>query len=196
MARITGTVLYPTESVKALLGQLHRFSSEDLQEVLSRPSLFYEALEDDEAQLLPIRKVISDLAGYPGEMVSIQGLALGTTVKTEEVPQLRNLPLHMTTKAIGVVDSTGAMPIVGISSEDARGEVSGNYKFYLSVYRFEDGYAVGFLINKEAVPLDSVTEVAKANLGDSVRISLRDYMVSSQQSWKLSQGLSWNRWPC
>ena len=189
-ARITSTVLYPTPGMRALLGQLYRFDPENLRKALERPSLFYETLEDDQAQLLTIGELAPRLGQYHGEMVSVQGLALGAMVKTEDIPQLQNLPLHLTAKVIGVADSTGVMPIVGISSEDTSGVLLGNYRYYLSVYRFENGRAVAFLIDQEALPPTSVKEVAMAAFGDRVQASLRDYTVARPPSWQLSRDLA------
>ena len=62
-----------------------------------------EELMDDEAQLLNIGELVptvSDpslkLHNYHGEMVSIQGIALGEMVRTEDIPKLEDLPVHVT----------------------------------------------------------------------------------------------------
>ncbi len=115
---------------------------------------------------------------YHGEMVAIEGVALGEMVRTEDVPQLRNSPIHFTVKAIGVVDLTGAMPLIGISSEDIAGEVFGHFRFELSIYRFEDGKDLAFLISKKPVPLDPLTHVERAKFGDRVKASLGGYVVN------------------
>ena len=184
-AEVTGTVLLPTEGMRRLLSRLLRFGADDIEEALQRPSVFYEDLADDEAQLLTIDALmptVSDptvkLAQYDGEMISVQGLALGKMVRTEDIEGLKKLPIALTAKIIGVADLTGAMPIVGISSENISGEVFGFFRFDLAVEAFTDGKAYAFLINREVVPLDPVAEVERAGFGDRVSVTLSDYAVT------------------
>ena len=196
VAQLTGTVLAPTAGVRLLLGQLLGFASEDVEQALDGPSVFYEALIDDEAELRSIGELVattgdpaSKLPTFHGEMVSVQGLALGGMVRTEDLPQLGGLPLGVTLKSIGVVDATGAMPIISISSEDVDGDVFGYYRFDLSVYAFDEEAAFAFLIGKEPVPLDTVAEVDGAGFGDRVAGSLAGYLVTELEQVDVSAGL-------
>ena len=197
VADLVGTVLFPTKGIRLLLGQLYKFMPDDVENALSRPAIFYEALVDDDAQLLNIRDLMPTVADpslklhkYHGEMVSVQGLALGEMVRTEDIPQLDNLPVHVTAKIMGVADLTGAMPIVGISSEDVSGEVFGFFRFDLSVYNFADQAAYAFLINKEAVLLDPVEEVTRAEFGDRVKATLEGYFVTETARVQLADDLT------
>ena len=199
VAALTGTALFPTEGARRLLGQLYKFAPDDVTEALSKPSLFYEVLVDDEAELHNIRDLSPTaedpklkLHTFHSGMVRVRGLALGEMVKTEDipVPYIKNIPIHVTAKLFGVVDLTGAMPIVGISSEDVSGEVFGFFRFDLSVYDFGDEAAYAFLINKEAVPLDPVAEVDRAQFGDRVKATLHGYSVVETERIQLSQDLT------
>ncbi|MCI0438613.1 MAG: hypothetical protein L0177_05725 [Chloroflexi bacterium] len=196
VAQLTGTVLYPTEGMRSLLGRLYRFAPSDVEDILDRPAVFYEALADDEPQLVNIGSLVptpgdptSKLHTFHGEMVSIQGIALGQMVRTEDIPKMQDLPVQFTVKTIGVVDLTGAMPVFGISSEDVSGEVFGFFRFELSVYAFEDGQAFAFLIRKEAVPPDPVREVERAEFGDRVQASLAGYVVTETQTIEVTSDL-------
>jgi hypothetical protein len=77
------------------------------------------------------------------------------------------------------------MPVIGISSEDTGGDILGNFRLILSVYRFEQGGDFAFLIRKEPVPLNPVSEVERAEFGDWVETSL----ASRHQRWQVSQDL-------
>lgn len=200
VADLVGTVLFPTEGMRRLLGELLRFTPDDIEEALSRPAVFYEQLEDDEAQLLNIGDLaptIEDpslkLQDFHGEMVSIQGIALGGMVRSEDIPVLQNIPVGLTLKAIGVVDLTGAMPIVSISSQDVSGEVFGFFKFNLSVYSFADQLAYAFLVSKEAIPLDPVAEVNRAELGSRVKATLNGYTVTETQRIQVAEDLTFEQ---
>ncbi|MDO8636117.1 MAG: DUF4382 domain-containing protein, partial [Dehalococcoidia bacterium] len=196
VADIYGTVLYPTNAVRSLLSQAYRFAPEDVKEMLDKPTVFFENFKDDESQLVTIGELVPTpkdptikMPKYHGKMVNIEGIAIGETVKTEDIPQLSNSPIHFTIKAIGVADLTGAMPIIGISSEDTGGEVFGHYRFELSIYRFEGDKAYAFLINKKATPLDPITQVERAGFGNRVKSSLNDYLVMKVGSTKLASNL-------
>ena len=102
---------------------------------------------------------------------------------------LQDLPIHLSVKSIGVADLTGAMPIFGISSEDVSGEVFGSFRFDLSVYSFGDDQTFAFLIRKEAVPLDPITEVQRAKFGDRVQTSLADYVVVETETIEITSDL-------
>lgn len=195
-ADVTGTVLFPTEKMRLMLSQMYRFAPDDVEEILDRPSVFYENLVDDEAQLLSIGDLVptlddptQKLHSFHGEMVSVEGIALGGVIRTEDIPIIKNLPAHVTVKFIGVADKTGVMPIIGISSEDASGEIFGFFRFDLSVHSFDDGQAFAFLIGKEAVPLDPVAEIQNARLGNRVKTSLSEYVVTEVDRIELSEGL-------
>ena len=95
---------------------------------------------------------------------------------------MRNLPIALTAKAIGVADLTGAMPIFSISSEDVSGEVFGHFRFDLSIYAFNDSTAVAFLLGREAVPLDPIADVERAEFGDRVKVTLTDYWVAQTET--------------
>ena len=197
VADLIGTVLFPTEGTRRLLGQLYKFAPEEVEEALSKPSLFYETLVDDEPELHNIRDLASTvqdsspkLHKYHGDMVSVQGVALGAMVRTEDIPALKNIPIGLTAKIIGVADFTGAMPIIGISSEDVSGGVFGFFRFDLSVYNFGDQAAYAFLIGKEAVPLDPVEEVTRAQFGDRVKATLNRYAVIETERIQLSKDLT------
>ena len=197
VADLVGTVLFPTGGMRRLLGELLRFTPVDIEEALSRPAIFYEFLEDDEAQLLNISSLIPTiedpslkLQGFHSELVSIQGIALGGMVRSEDIPVLKNIPVGLTLKALGVVDLTGAMPVVSISSEDVSGEVFGFFKFDLSVYGFSDQVAYAFLVSKEAVPLDPVAEVTRADFGSRVIAVLEGYIVTEMQQIQVSEDLT------
>ena len=78
VADLVGTVLFPTGGMRRLLGELLRFTPDALEEALSRPAVFYEHLEDDEAQLLNIRDLAPTIEApslklhdFHSEMVSI-----------------------------------------------------------------------------------------------------------------------------
>ncbi len=198
VANLTGTALFPTDGTRRLLDQLYRFAPDGIEEILNRPSVFYETLVDDDAQLLNIEDLVptpndpsAKLDGFHGETVSVQGVALGEMVRTEEnVPILQDLPVHVTVKAMGVVDLTGAMPILGISSEDVSGAVFGFFRVDLSVYSLGDNQTVAFLIHQEAVPLDPITEVDRASFGDRVQVDLSDYLVVETEAVELTSGLA------
>lgn len=197
VADLVGTVLYPTDNMRLLLGQLYRFSPDDVEASLGKPAIFYEQIVDDEAQLLNIQDLVPTPADpslkldkYHGEVVSVQGLALGAMMKSEDLPILNKLPIAVTAKVFGIADLTGAMPVFGISSEDTSGEVFGFFRFDLSVYRFEDGEAHAFLIGREAVPLDPVEEVSRAEFGDRVKASLEGYLVTEADRIQLADDLT------
>ena len=197
VAELTGTVLYPTPGMRRLLEELYRFTPDDVQEALDRPSVFFESLEDDEAELRTIGELVPTLSDptpelhrYHGEMVSVEGLALGAMVRTEDVPQLKNLPIHLTFKTIGVADPTGAMPILGISSEDVSGVLFGLYRFDLSVYSFPDQKAFAFLIGKQPVRVDPVTKVDTAEFGDRVQTEVTEYLVTHMETIRLTPDLT------
>ena len=111
-------------------------------------------------------------------------------VRSEDIPILKNIPVGLTLKAIRVVDLTGAMPVVSISSEDVSGEVFGFFRFNLSVYYFENDVAYVFLISKEAVPLDPVNEVTRAQLGDHVIATLEGYTVTETERIQIAEHMT------
>lgn len=196
LADIYGTVLYPTDAVRRLLGEVYRLAPEDVRDMLDRPSVFFEELKDDEAQLLTIGELVPTpkdptlkLHKYHGEMVSIKGIAVGEMVRTEDIPQLRDSPIHFTGKAIGVADLTGTMPLVGISSEDVSGEVFGHFQFELSIYRFDGDKAYAFLRSKKTVPLDPIEHVERAKFGERVKSSLAGYFVAEIERAQVSADL-------
>lgn len=196
VANLTGTVLFPTEGIRQMLGHLYQFTNDDVEEALGKPSVFLENLEDDGAQLISIGELVPTpqdptprLHRFHGEMVSVQGIALGYMVRTEDIPLLQDLPVHLTVKVIGVADLTGAMPIFGISSEDVSGELFGFFRFDLSVYDFGDNQAFAFMIGKEAVPLDPITEVHRAEFGDRVHANLADYVVVETETIEFTSDL-------
>lgn len=195
--QLYGTVLYPTQGMRAILQQLYRFVPADVAQALDKPSLFYEDLKDDDPQLVNIGQLVPTpkdptlkLSKYHGKIVSVQGIALGGMVRTEDIPQLKNVPIALTIKTIGAADLTGAMPIVGISSEDVSGEVFGNFRFDLSVYDFGDQKAFAFLIGKKAVPLDPVADVERASFGNRVKSSLSSYLVTQMETTKLASDIT------
>ena len=190
VANLTGTVLYPTAGARALLDRVYRFAPEDVREALDRPSLFYETLKDDPAQTLLIHDLFPRLSQYHGEMVSIQGIALGSMVRTEDIQQLKNMPVHLTLQGLGVVDLSGAMPLFGISSGNDSGTVFGNYRFNLSVYGFGGTTAFAFLLGKQAVPLDPISDVEMANFGDRIKTTLEGFLVANPPTIQLSEGLT------
>lgn len=197
VASIYGTVLYPTEGVRLLLGKVYRFVSEDVKGMLDRPSVFFEKLVDDEAQLVTIGELMPTprdpspkLQKFHGEMLSIEGIAIGEMVRTEDIPQLRNSPVQLTIKAIGVADLTGAMPLIGMSSEDVGGEVFGHFRFEISVYSFGGDKAYAFLISKKAVPLDPVAQVERAKFGDRVKTTLSNYAVTRMERFQAATDLT------
>ena len=196
VAELVGTVLYPTQGTRLMLGQLLGFVPDDVAEMLDRPSVFYERLHDDDAQLVNIGNLVPTpknlslkLHTFHGEMVAIEGIALGKMVRTEDIPIVRRSPVHLTFKGLGVADLTGAMPIVGISAEDVSGEFYGHYRFTLSVYNFEDDKAYAFLISKETVPLDPISHISRAELGDRVQLSLTDYIVTREEQVQVDSDL-------
>ena len=168
VAGLTGTVLFPTPGMRSLLGQLLKFTPDDVDRALSKPSLFYEQLVDDEPQMVTISQLaptVDDptpkLRQFHGQMVSVQGFAVGSMVRSEDIPVLSGLPVQLTAKLIGIEDQTGAMPIVGISSEDVSRELFGFFRFDLSVYAFNEDQTFAFLIRKEALPTDPITEIER-----------------------------------
>jgi len=197
VASLIGAVLFPTETTRMLLSQLYKFAPKDVEDALSKPAIFFEEFIDDESQLLNIRDLAPTLQDpslklhkYHGELVSIQGIGLGAMVRTEDIPSLKGIPIALTAKMLGVVDLTGAMPIVGISSEDVSGEVFGFFRFDLSVYNFADNAAYAFVINKEAVPLDPVAEVTRAEFGNRVKATLEGYLVVETERIPVAEDLT------
>jgi hypothetical protein len=197
VANVIGTVLFPTEAMRRFLGEVYKFSPQEVGEILERPTVFYEALQDDEAQLLNIDQLYPTykdptlkLHKFHGEMLAVKGIALGHMVRTEDIPQLRNSPVHITSKVIGVADLTGAMPLIGISSEDVSGEVFGHYRFEVSVYVFEGQKAHAFLISKKAVALDPIAEVERASFGNRVKSRLANYSELKAPSIKVAADLT------
>ena len=81
------------------------------------------------------------------------------------------------------------MPILGISSEDVSGAVSGFFRFDLSVYSLSDNQTVAFLIHQEATPVDPITEVDRASFGDRVQVDLSDYLVVETEPMELTSDL-------
>ena len=198
VANLTGTVLSPTPGMRSLLGQLLMFAPDDVDAALSKPSLFYEQLVDDEPQMFTISQLaptIDDptlkLRQFHGQMVSVQGLAVGSTVRSEDIPALSGLPVQLTAKLIGIEDQTGAMPIVGISSEDVTRELFGFFRFDLSVYAFDEDQTFAFLIRKEALPTDPVAETptptpaSTSTLADGIALALPSVvrLVNGDRQW-------------
>lgn len=197
VADLVGTVLFPTATTRQLLGELYKFAPKDVEEALSKPAIFYEELLDDESQLLNIRDLMPTpqdpslkLQKFHGKLISIQGIGLGAMVKSEDIPPLSGLPIALAAKVLGVVDLTGAMPIVGISSEDVSGEFFGFFRFDLSVFTFSDDASYAFLINKEAVPLDPVAEVTRAEFGNRVKATLEGYTVVETERIRITEDLT------
>ncbi len=181
---VTGTVIYPTEGIKSrvqeLLSNVLGFTSENIETIIQLPAVLYiENISDDSAQLITIQQLTSSPASYHGEMVSIEGIALGVEVETEDIPLINGIPLGFTAKIIGVTDGTSSTALVGLSSEKvgtAGTLIFGKYRFELSVYTFQEGLLAGqtfsFLISKEAMAL-SITEAPL----DHVTISLTSATV-------------------
>ena len=176
--------------------KVYRFTPEDINEALNKPCMFFEELKDDDAQLVRIGDLVPTpndpglkMYRYHGDMISVEGIAIGEMVRTEDIPQLKNSPIHFTLKAIGVIDLTGAIPVIGISSEDASGEVFGHFRFELSVYSFDRDKTYAFLINKQAVPLDPIAHVERAQFGNRVKSSLSGYMVSEIERVEVTSDL-------
>lgn len=88
------------------------------------------------------------------------------------------------------MDLTGAMPIVGLSSEDVSGEVFGHFQFQMSIYHFEGQDAYAFLINKIEVALDPIAHVERAGFGDRVKSSLTGYLVTKLERMEVASGLT------
>jgi hypothetical protein len=196
LAELTGSVLYPTDGLRLILEQVLRFAPEDVEETLTRPVLFYEDLVDDEAQLVNIGDLVPTLQDptlklwrFHREVVSVRGFALGTMVRTEDVPIAEKSPVHVTGKVLGVVDLTGAMPVVGLSAEDKSGAVFGYFIFELSVYQIGDG-SFAFLLRRTAAPFDVVDDVTRAELGDRVRATLSDYTAVRLQGVEVTNDLT------
>lgn len=197
VASIYGTVLYPTEGMRLLLGKVYRFVPEDVKGIMDRPSVFFEKLVDDEAQLVTIGELMPTprdpspkLQKFHGEVLSIEGIAIGEMVRTEDIPQLRNSPVQLTIKAIGVADLSGVMPLIGISSEDVGGEVFGHFRFEISVYSFGGDKAYAFLISKKAVPLDPIAQVERAKFGDRVKTTQSNYVVTHLERMQAATDLT------
>ena len=196
VAELVGTVLYPTETMRQLLEVVLRFAPDDRRDALDRPSVFYETLSDGPVDHLTIGDLVPTfqdptlkLHTFHGEMVTVEGVALGKMVRTEDIPVVKRSPVHLTFKVMGVVDLTGAMPVVGISSEDVSGDVFGHFRFLLSVYRYQDEKALAFLISKETVPLDPVAHVTRAEFGDRVVSTLSDYTVTELAQTEVASDL-------
>lgn len=65
--------------------------------MLNGPSAFFEGLSDDKPQLLNIGDLVSTiddpmakLHNHYGEIVGVQGVALGATVRSEDIPEFHN----------------------------------------------------------------------------------------------------------
>jgi len=188
---VTGVVIYPTEGiregVRKLFGDVFQFASQDIENILLRPVLYVENTEDDEAELHTIQELTSDMAKYHGQMVSVEGIAFGGIVSSEDIwaatgvlAPLSELPIQFSIKALVVADGTGIMPLVGLSSEEV-GEVGqpifGHYRFELSIFKFREGIVWPFLIKQEVVPLDPIAIVNQAQFGDRVSTTLHNYTV-------------------
>ena len=187
-AAVFGTVLYASEPMLQLLTDVLGIDRGDVDEVLSRtkPALFFEDLIDDEAELVSIERLVPTLedptpklADWHGQTVSIEGIALGETVRTEDIQVLENSPVHITGRVEGVVDLTGAMPLVGLSSKSGEesGVSVGHYRYQLAIHAFGGDVAFAFVLGREPVPLDPVEHVERAEFGDRVSAVLHGYAV-------------------
>jgi len=197
VTQVIGTVLYPTEGVRRLLDDLYRFGPDDLREVLDRPAVFFETLVDDDAQVVSIGSLVptpsdpgNKLGDFHGEVVSVEGIALGTMIRTEDVPVLEDMPVHVTVKGFVVADASGAMPVFAVSSLDESGEIFGHFRVELSIYRFDEDNTFAFLVDMEPVPLDPVKAITEAGFGDPVSLSLGTYTSFHLDSVTISEDLT------
>ena len=165
--RVTGTVLYPTDTIMRYFAQ-KRYDPNDIKPLLM--------VEDISEEVVPvsINELYTDLISYQGhrydgKVVKVIGYALGVNVPVKEVVEkitenqglgaiVKIIPADVNVQGIAIADSPQPkeqLPLAGLNSELIEGTqwIIGKYEFKVVVTRI-DNKPMLFLIKKTELPFD------------------------------------------